>query len=121
MQAIDELKKSLNSVHRFSDEQVDAFIAKLKYKKLSKKDFLLKPTQKCNFMAFIQKGSLRFYALNESDEHTLHYFTENVWVADYESFVSQQPKGRENWMAIGSLLMIPGLAPLAYKYLTKQL
>lgn len=91
MQALDELIKSLQSVHRFPDEQVDAFVAKLKYKKLSKKEFLLKPHQKCNFMAFIQKGSLRFYALNESDEHTLHFFTENAWLADYESFISQQP------------------------------
>ncbi len=29
--------------------------------------------------------------------------------------------GVENWMAIGSLLMIPGLTPLACKYLRKQL
>ena len=86
-----EIIKSIRQVHQFNDEQVDAFLAKLKPKTIDKKDFLLKSGQQCCFMAFIQKGSLRFYADTEIDELTIHFFTENNWVADYESFISQQP------------------------------
>lgn len=86
-----EIKKSLRTIHNFSDEQLDTFISKLTAKKIYKKEFLLKPSQKCCFMAFIIKGSFRFYSLTESEEPTLHFFTENNWVADYESLVSQQP------------------------------
>ena len=42
-------------------------------------------------MAFINKGSIRFYSLTDTEEPTLHFFTENTWVADYESLISQQP------------------------------
>ncbi len=86
-----ELIKSLRQLYNFTDEQVDAFLAKLKPKTIDKKYFLLEAGQQCCFMAFIQKGSLRFYANTETDELTLYFFTENSWVADYESFISQQP------------------------------
>ena len=86
-----EIKKSLQTIHNFSDEQLDTFISKLTTKKIDKKEYLLKPSQKCNFMAFINKGSFRFYSLTDAEEPTLHFFTENSWVADYESLISQQP------------------------------
>ena len=91
MHNIENIKKSINITHPFTDEQVDAFLAKLQFKQLDKKEHLLRPAHKCNFMAFIQKGSIRFYSLTEYEEPTLHFFTENTWVADYESFISQQP------------------------------
>jgi CRP-like cAMP-binding protein len=86
-----EIKKSLKVIHNFSDEQLDVFISKLTFKKIIKKEHLLKPSQKCCFMAFITKGSFRFYSLTDSEEPTLHFFTENSWLADYESLISQQP------------------------------
>jgi CRP-like cAMP-binding protein len=86
-----EIKKSLKTIHNFSDEQLDAFISKLTFKKIEKKEYLLKPSQNCCFMAFINKGSFRFYSITETEEPTLHFFIENNWVADYESFISQQP------------------------------
>lgn len=86
-----EIRKSLKAIHNFSDEQLDAFLSKLTPKKIIKKDFLLKPSQKCCFIAFITKGSFRFYSLTDTGEPTLHFFTENNWVADYESLVLQKP------------------------------
>jgi CRP-like cAMP-binding protein len=86
-----EIKTSLKAIHNFSDEQLDIFISKLTTKNIAKKEHLLKPSQKCNFMAFIVKGSIRFYSLTDTEEPTIHFFIENNWVADYESFISQQP------------------------------
>jgi CRP-like cAMP-binding protein len=90
MTEIDRVKKSLISIHNFSDEQLDAFISKLTSRKIARKGHLLRPSQKCNFMAFITKGSFRFYSQTDTEEPTLHFFTENNWVADYESLVSQE-------------------------------
>ena len=91
MDANSEIIKSLTTIYRFSDEQLNAFTFKLKVKKVSKKEFLLKPSQSCCFVTFINKGSFRFYSLTESEERTLHFFTENNWVEDYESLISHQP------------------------------
>ncbi len=86
-----EIIKSLKAIHNFSDEQLDIFISKLTTKNIAKKEHLLKPSQKCNFMAFIVRGSIRFYSVTHTEEPTLHFFTENNWVAEYESLFSQQP------------------------------
>ena len=86
-----EIKKSLKAIYNFSDEHLDTFVSKLRAKKIEKKEYLLRPSQKCDFMAFINKGCFRFYSLTEKEEPTLHFFTENSWVADYESLLSQQP------------------------------
>ena len=86
-----EIKKSLKAIYNFSDEHLDTFVSKLRAKKIEKKEYLLRPSQKCDFMAFINKGCFRFYSLTETEEPTLHFFTENSWVADYESLLSQQP------------------------------
>jgi hypothetical protein len=90
MTHLTEIKKSLLTLHYFSELQLETFITKLKTKNLAKKEFLLQPEQICDFITFIANGSLRFYSLNNADEITLHFFTENDWVADYESFISQK-------------------------------
>jgi CRP/FNR family transcriptional regulator, anaerobic regulatory protein len=86
-----ELVQSLRTIYRFNDEQVAAFLQKLSVRTLSKNDYLLSAGMRCDFMAFLVSGSIRFYSLTESNDFTLHFFTENGWVADYESFISQQP------------------------------
>lgn len=86
-----KIRSSIKSIHHFSDEVVDKFIAKLITKEINKREFLLKPPLKCNFMGFITMGSFRFHSLTDMGEQTLHFFTENTWAADYESLISQQP------------------------------
>jgi CRP-like cAMP-binding protein len=81
----------LRAVHPFSGEELEAFISRLTVREIAKKEYLLKPFQPCCFMAFIVKGSFRFYSVTETEEPTLHFFTENNWMADYESLVSRQP------------------------------
>lgn len=55
MKSLDELIKSLHSVHPFPDEQVDAFIAKLKYKKFSKKRISAKTPSEVQLYGFYRK------------------------------------------------------------------
>jgi CRP/FNR family transcriptional regulator, anaerobic regulatory protein len=87
----DEIKISLLKIYKFTDDQLNAFIEKVRDKTLDKAEYLLKAGQRCNFLAFISTGSLRFYSTTEMDELTLHFFTERSWVTDYESLFSQIP------------------------------
>ena len=85
------IKISLLKLYPFPEELLNHFAARLVFKKLKKKDFLLRPDQISNSLAFINKGSLRFYTDTERNELTINFFTENQWVADIESFLMQQP------------------------------
>lgn len=91
MERNQELIRSLKRTYEFNTEHVEAFLEKLSTRTLSKNDYLLSAGMRCDFMAFIVTGSVRFYSLAESNDITLHFFTENGWIADYESFISQQP------------------------------
>ncbi len=83
--------KSLLNVYPFSQEQLKEFTDKLTFKKLKKKEFLLKPNQVSSSIAFIISGSLRFYTETEHCALTINFFTENLWVTDLESLLMQQP------------------------------
>src|SRR5882724_4410016 len=85
------IKISLLKLYSFSEEQLNQFADRLTFKKLKKKDFLLKPNQISNCLTFINSGSLRFYTDTERSELTINFFTENQWAADIESFLTQQP------------------------------
>ena len=85
------INNSLLKFYPFSEEQLSRFADKLTFKKLKKKDFLLKPNQISNGLAFINSGSLQFYTETEHSKLTINFFTENQWVADVESLLMQQP------------------------------
>ncbi len=91
MTGFSEVKKSLLNVYPFSEEQLKEFTEKLTLKKLKKKEHLLKPNQVSNSVVFIISGSLRLYTETEHTELTINFFTENIWVADPESLLTQQP------------------------------
>ena len=86
-----DIQESLIKAYRFTNEQLNAFDEKLRDRTLAKGDYLLKAGQVCNFLAFVETGSLRFYSWTDSDELTLHFFTEGSWLTDYESLISQTP------------------------------
>jgi CRP/FNR family transcriptional regulator, anaerobic regulatory protein len=87
----EELIRTLTTVHRYDDEQIDAFVNKVKTRSLQKGGYLLKEGQICSFLAFVEKGGLRFYSSTEVDELTLYFFTEHQWATDYESLLSHTP------------------------------
>jgi CRP/FNR family transcriptional regulator, anaerobic regulatory protein len=84
-----EIKKSLLTLHPFTEEQLTLFTNKLTEKELKKKKFLIAPNQIANGISFINTGSLRFYTKTQHAELTIHFFTENTWVTDIESLLTQ--------------------------------
>jgi CRP-like cAMP-binding protein len=61
-------------------------------KKLRKKQYLLQEGDVCKYTAFVEKGSLRSYKLDEKDnEHIIQFAFEGWWIADQYSFLTGEP------------------------------
>lgn len=68
------------------------FNSLLDFKKVPKKTILLHEGDICNFEAFINKGCIRSYYINENGfEVTLQFAIEDWWVSDIASFHEQKP------------------------------
>src|ERR1043166_3312306 len=61
-------------------------------KKLRKKQYLLQEGDVCRYVAFVEKGLLRSYTVNDKGaEHILSFAFEGWWIADQFSFLTGEP------------------------------
>ena len=61
-------------------------------KKLRKKQYFLQEGDVCKYLAFVEKGALRSYTIDEKGaEHILQFALENWWISDMYSFYTQLP------------------------------
>ena len=61
-------------------------------KKLRKKQYLLQEGDVCRYTAFVEKGMLRTFTVDEKgNEPILQFSMEGWWVADMYSFFTQEP------------------------------
>ncbi len=61
-------------------------------KKIRKKQYLLQEGNICKHLAFVEKGLLRSYNVDEKGiEHMIHFAWEGWWMADMLSFLSNEP------------------------------
>lgn len=61
-------------------------------KKLRKKQYLLQEGDPCKYVAFVEKGILRSYTIDEKgSEHVLQFAFEGWWIADQYSFLTGEP------------------------------
>ncbi|GAB3168226.1 Crp/Fnr family transcriptional regulator [Telluribacter humicola] len=61
-------------------------------KKLRRKQYLLQEGEVCKYFAFVLKGALRQYSVDDKGvEHIVHFAVENWWIGDRESFVMLTP------------------------------
>jgi CRP-like cAMP-binding protein len=61
-------------------------------KKFTKNQYLLQKGELCKYFAFIVKGALRQYYVDERGvEYTINLCIENWWAGDRESFVMDKP------------------------------
>ncbi|MBI3510266.1 MAG: Crp/Fnr family transcriptional regulator [Bacteroidetes bacterium] len=73
-----------------SEEQVikDAFVPK----KIRKRQYFLQAGEVCKYMAFVVKGAMRQYIVDDKGaEHIARLSIENWWVGDRESFTMLTP------------------------------
>ena len=61
-------------------------------KKLRKRQYLLQEGNVCKYTAFVEKGILRTYTVNDKgSEHILQFAMEGWWMADIYSFLTNEP------------------------------
>lgn len=86
----DLINKNVTRYYTFNSDELKLFNALLKPLSLKKKSFLLQAGEVCNMEAFIVKGCMMTYLLNEEGKETVLYFSiENWWVSDISSFNEQ--------------------------------
>jgi CRP-like cAMP-binding protein len=88
---LDQIKTALFKIPGLTPGQTEAFLPKFHHQAFKKYEFLLRPGQVSNFLSIILSGAFRVYREDETNEHTLHFFTESNWIADHESFIVQKP------------------------------
>lgn len=80
--------------HQFlalSDPEWADFEACLHRESYPKKADLLSEGQRCDFLAFIEKGAFRFYYLHDGMEKVTAFFFTGDFVSNYRSFLTGQP------------------------------
>ena len=61
-------------------------------KKLRKRQWLLQEGDVCKYVAFVEKGLLRSYSVNDKGtEHIIQFAFEGWWIADQLSFLTGEP------------------------------
>ena len=86
------LEQELREIAGFTEEEFNLYMSFLTRKTLSKKEHLLMEGDVCNHVAYINKGCLRRYIIdNHSKEVILNFSLEDYWIGDLESFISQKP------------------------------
>jgi CRP-like cAMP-binding protein len=61
-------------------------------KKLRKRQYFLQEGDVCKYQAFVEKGILRSYTVDEKgNEHILQFASEGWWMADLSSFLTGEP------------------------------
>ncbi len=84
--------QKFNEKVALTKEEQDVIKSYLTPKKLRKKQYLLQEGDVCKVVAFVEKGALREYSLNENgNEHIIQFALEGWTIADLYSFITGEP------------------------------
>lgn len=84
--------KKINEKIALTEEEEELFKTYLKPKKLRKRQFLLQEGDVCQYSAFVEKGMLRSYSVDEKGtEKILQFAPEGWWTADLYSLITGEP------------------------------
>lgn len=76
----------------FTNDELEIFHSYLKYKAVPKKTYLLQEGEICDFEAYVNKGCIRNYYINEHGFEVILQFAIEDWlVSDIASFNDQKP------------------------------
>ncbi len=89
---MEKFKQFLKKISPITDSEFVDTIFYFTEQNLKKGDFFVKQDKVCRNIAFILKGTLRVYYINEkAEEITSCFCTENNLTTSYKSFILQQP------------------------------
>lgn len=90
-----QINSSISRYVNFTNEEFHIFNSLLSFKEIPKKTIMLSKGEKCTFDAFVLRGCIRKYYIDENGmEVVLQFAVENSWISDnsfsiYESEPSQ--------------------------------
>lgn len=87
----DQFIKNLHSFLPFTDEELAFFLTLFETRVVKKNDCFTKIGQHCNYVAYINKGLMRYYYVMNDKEHIARIFLENEWTGDYAAFLTKTP------------------------------
>jgi CRP-like cAMP-binding protein len=86
------LYKKITESISITDEEFDFCKTLFLPKKLRKRQYLLQEGDVCKYTAFVTKGILRSYTIdNKGTEHILQFAFEGWWMGDLYSFLTDEP------------------------------
>jgi CRP-like cAMP-binding protein len=89
---ISVLIKTLREGAGLTDEEIDLYLSLLTFKKLRKKEHYLMEGDVCSAVAYVNKGCLRRYIIDDhAKDIILNFALEDYWIGDLESLLSQKP------------------------------
>ena len=84
--------QSISQKVDLTEEEISYIKTFLKPKKLRKKQYLLQEGDVCGFIAFVEKGALRAYSVDEKgSEHIIQFALEGWLISDLYSFLTGEP------------------------------
>ncbi len=84
--------EKLNEKISLTDTEKDIFRSLLIPKKLRRKQYLLQEGDVCKYTAFVEKGALRSYTVDEKgSEHIVQFAVEGWYIANLYSFITGEP------------------------------
>lgn len=86
------LYKKISAVISLSEEEFNYFRNLFISKKLRKRQYLLQEGDINKYQAFVEKGILRSYTVDDKgSEHILQFASEGWWIADLSSYLTNEP------------------------------
>lgn len=86
-----QIRKYFNKLLPLTDEEWNAYAECLSQKHVSANQHLLEAGKTCDFIAFIEKGSFRFYFTQKGSEIVTAFFFTGDFLSNYRSFITQLP------------------------------
>lgn len=90
-----QIDRSISRYVAFSGEELEAFNSLLQFRQVPKKTILLREGEKCDFEAFVVKGCVRKYYIDENGhEVILQFAIEDAWVSDISFSIYEDKPSR---------------------------
>jgi CRP-like cAMP-binding protein len=80
------LKEYCTQITDFSQDELKLFDEFFELKKFRKRDYILRIGEVCNFIAFINDGSVRHYHIKDGIERTCDISFDNKFITEFNSF-----------------------------------
>ncbi|WP_373494752.1 Crp/Fnr family transcriptional regulator [Aquiflexum sp.] len=80
-----------NRFIRLTEEEENLIKEVFRPKSLLRKEYLLESGQKCDFIAFVEKGVIRHFHIKDGNEITCDISLSNTFLTDFRSFNQQIP------------------------------